>query len=208
MREAYHERLGEFRARISELAELAEIAMVEATTALLEDDFSRAAKVTGQEGFITEQHHQLDADALVLLAREQPVATDLRVVVAGLRMSSDLDRMGTLARHVAELVERRHPGKLPEFAQPAVLTMGELARRMAAGAREAIAAVDAEAASRLARDDAGMDRLRAMLAQQTVRARPDTATAMDLALLGRYYERFADHAVSLARRVVFITGGA
>jgi phosphate transport system protein len=208
MREAYHERLGEFRARIGELAELAEIAMVEATTALLEDDFSRAEKVTGQKGFVTEQHHQLDADALVLLAREQPVATDLRVIVAGLRMSADLDRMGTLARHVAEIVERRHPGKLPEFAQPAVLTMGELARRMAGAAREAIAAVDPGAAGRLAKDDAGMARLRAMLAQQTVRARPDTATAMDLALLGRYFEQFADHAVSLARRVAFITGGA
>ncbi|TVT15077.1 phosphate signaling complex protein PhoU, partial [Amycolatopsis rhizosphaerae] len=197
MRTAYHEELARFGARLGDLARLAETALGQATSALLDNDLSLARKVTADEGAITKLHHLLDAEAVTLLARQQPVAGELRTIVAGLRMSSDLDRMGAMARHVAELVELRHPDPVvPETLQPTVATMGEVARRMAARARQAMAAGDATALTRIARDDDEMDHLEAMLRRQVTHGdpRPSLDTAMDLALLGRYYQRFGDHA--------------
>lgn len=207
MREAYHEQLDRFRSSIGKLAELTELALGEATTALLEGDGRLAAKVTGEEEFITRQHHQLDHDAVSLLARQQPVARDLRVVVAGLRMSADLDRMGMLARHVAEIAGHRSPEEYPELTRVALGAMATVALRMIASARAALALEDPEAATKLTTEDDEMDRLEVLLDEQTRHAGPPTAIAMDLALLGRFLERFADHTVSLARRVSFITGG-
>lgn len=207
MREAYHEELDRFRARIGRLAELSELALGEATRALLDGDGELATKVVGQEESITRQHHQLDHDAVSLLARQQPVARDLRVVVAGLRMSADLERMGMLARHVAEIACHRSPDSpLPELTRVTLGAMATVAVRMAAAARSAIAFEDPEAATKLSIEDDEMDRLRVLLGEQTRQAGASTETAMDLALLGRFFERFADHTVSLARRVSFITG--
>lgn len=207
MREAYHEQLDRFRARIGRLAELTEVALGEATTALLEGDGELAAKVAGQEEFITRQHHRLDQEAVSLLARQQPVAGDLRVVVAGLRMSADTDRMGMLARHVAEIACHRSPDALPEITRVTLAAMATVALRMIAQARTAIALEDPEAAAKLTTEDDEMDRLEVLLGEQTRQARPPADIAMDLALLGRFLERFADHTVSLARRISFVTGG-
>jgi phosphate transport system protein len=206
MREAYHEQLEGFQARIGRLAELTELALSEATRALLEGDGKLAAKVTEEEEFITRQHHQLDQDAVTLLALQQPVARDLRVVVAGLRMSADLDRMGMLARHVADIARHRTPDTLPELTRVTLDAMATVALRMAAVARTAIALEDPEAAAKLTAEDDEMDRLQVLLDEQTRQAGAATEITMDLALLGRFLERFADHTVSLARRVSFITG--
>ncbi len=209
MRTAYHEELSRFGARLADLARLAESELGQATQALLDNDILLAGRVTGGAPTIVRLHHMLDDDAVRLLARQQPVATDLRTIVAGLRMSADLERMGTLAAHLADLVEQRHPNPVvPESLRPTVATMGDIARRMAASAREAMANQDRTAVDRLERDDDEMDRLQAMLARQVIDAQPPVGpqTAMDLALVGRYFERFADHTVSLARRVAFLAG--
>jgi len=211
MRKAYHEELAHFLARLGDLARLAEGSMVQATTALLDNDLELARKVTGEEDSIGRLHRLLDSDAVGLLARQQPVATDLRTIVAGLRMSADLDRMGALARHVAEIVEQRHPRPVvPEPLRPTIAAMGEVARRMAARARDAMASTDAQAARELDHDDDEMDHLEPTLREQLLTGEPrvDLEAAMDLALIGRYYERFADHAVSLAGRVAFLAGAA
>ena len=211
MRTAYHEELARFEARLGDLARLAETAMRQATDALLTTDRELASSVTAEEGSITRLHRLLDSDAVTLLALQQPVASELRTVVAGLRMSADLDRMGALARHVAETVQQRHVDPvLPEHLRPTAATMGEVAGRMAAKAREAMTTRDATAARRLERDDDEMDRLESLLRQQVLAGSPpvDLGTAMDVALLGRFYERFADHAVSLARRVAYLAGHA
>lgn len=210
MRTAYHEELARFEARLGDLARLAETAMRQATDALLNTDRELASTVTGEEDTIARLHRLLDSDAVTLLALQQPVASELRTVVAGLRMSADLDRMGALARHVAEIVQRHADSVVPEPVRPTIATMGEVACRMAAKARAAMAARDATAARQLDQDDDEMDGLEAMLRQQVVAGKPpmDLDTAMDLALLGRFYERFADHAVSLTTRVAYLTGRA
>ncbi|MTD54602.1 phosphate signaling complex protein PhoU [Amycolatopsis pithecellobii] len=209
MRTAYHQELAYFQDRLGDLAQLAETAIQEATKALLDNDIEAARGLTAQGETIARLHRLVDADAVTLIARQQPVASDLRMIVAGLRMSGDLDRMGALARHIAEIVERRHPTPaVPEALRSTIAEMGELAQRMAAKTREALANQDPAAARKLDAQDNAMDRLTTALEPLILACEPPVTLteAMDLALLGRFYERFADHTVALATRVAYLTG--
>jgi len=210
MRTAYQAELTRFTDQLAELLVLAGTAIGQATTALLEADLALADEVVARAPEIRERHHRLDAEALSLLARQQPVATDLRTLVAGLRMSVDLERMGVIARHVAEIVRQRHPHHVvPACLNGTVGAMGTAAKRLAAEALTVLETKDAEKALELAVEDDEIDRLQVALYRQLLDA--DTAldlqTAMNVAQLGRYYERFADHAVSVAKRVAFIVRG-
>jgi len=208
MREAFDAELARYRDQLADLAKGTKDAMTRATTALLDNSLADAAGVLGDDDQLVDLHHQIDQQALVLLARQQPVASDLRTIMAGLRMSADLKRMATLARHIAELVMRRHPRPVvPSAVRQTVVAMGAVAARLAGAAQEAVTTENADAATALEHADDVMDDLltslyRTLLADH----RWDVETAMNLTLLGRYYERFADHAVSVAKRVAFAAG--
>ncbi|NIJ11357.1 phosphate transport system protein [Saccharomonospora amisosensis] len=214
MRESYDSHgaeLAAFTNRLADLARLAEGAMNRATTAVVAGDAELARTVVAEEGTIVALHHRLDEEAVEMLAELRPVAGDLRTIVAGLRMSADLARMGAMARHVAELVPRMAPRPaLPPVVLPTVAAMGETAQRLMAKVRAAMARHDTEAAYELDRDDDEMDRLVSSLYRDLLCADHglDVEAVLELTLLGRYYERFADHAVSLARRVLFQAGAA
>ena len=125
-------------------------------------------------------------------------------------MSSDLERMGDLARHVAKVARLRYPeSAVPAELRATILQMGQVAERIVAKAGSVIAGKDVETAVTLERDDDEMDRLHRelfnMLLDHTWTH--GTEAAVDLTLIGRYYERFADHAVSVARRVVYLVTG-
>ncbi len=207
---AYQAELTRFTDQLAELLALAETAVGRATTALLEADLALANEVVIETPEIQERHHRLDAEALSLLARQQPVATDLRTLVAGLRMSEDLERMGVIARHVAEIVRQRHPHHVvPACLNGTVGAMGAVAKRFAAEAHAVLETKDAEKALELESEDDEMDRLQESLYRQLLDAETklDLQTAMNVAQLGRHFERFADHAVSVAKRVAFIVRG-
>ncbi|MBM7863730.1 phosphate signaling complex protein PhoU [Lentzea nigeriaca] len=208
MREAFEAELAAFRRQLADLAQRTQDAMTRATTALLDISLTGAADVIGEDEELVEAHHRIDQQALALLALQQPVAGDLRTIVAGLRTSADLKRMAALARHVAELVRQRHPRPVvPQSVRPTIIEMGAVAARLAAAAQEAITTGDADAAVVMDRADDEMDTLLTSLyGSLVVEHRWDVETAMDLTLLGRYYERFADHAVSVAKRVAFAVG--
>ncbi|MET8763366.1 phosphate signaling complex protein PhoU [Lentzea sp. NPDC004782] len=208
MREAFDAELAGFNRQLAELAQRTRDAMTRATTALLDVSLAGAAEVIGDDEELAEVHHRIDQQALALIARQQPVAGDLRTIIAGLRTSADLRRMATLARHVAELVGQRHPRPVvPSEVRPTIVEMGAVAARLAAAAQEAITTGNADAAAALERADDEMDTLLTSLyGTLVVEHRWDVETAMDLTLLGRYYERFADHAVSVAKRVAFAVG--
>ena len=209
MREAYQEELEEFRTRLVELAELAAYTMQRATTALLDADLALAEDVIGTDEAGRARHERLDRHALSLLAQQQPVATDLRTIVGGVRMSVDLERMSVLARHVAELVRRRHPRPVvPESLRSTIVRMGEIARQLAGKAASAIATRNASDAAELDAADDEMDQLTESLTRRLLGDDRyfDIETAIDLASLTRFYERFADHAVSLATQVTFQVG--
>ena len=210
MRNAFHEDLVTISDQLVEMTRLAGSAMARATRALLDADIQLAESVIGADKQIDEVRERLDALSVDLLARQQPVATDLRMVVTSMRMSSDLERMGDLARHIAKVARLRYPDSaVPADMRATILQMGQVAERIVAKAGSVIAAKDVEAAKTLERDDDAMDELHRELFGHLVDGTwpHGTEAAVDITLLGRYYERFADHAVSVARRVVYLVTG-
>ena len=169
-----------------------------------------AESVIAADKQIDALRRELDEHSVDLLARQQPVATDLRMVVTAMRMSSDLERMGDLARHVAEVARLRYPDcAIRPVMRSTVLQMGQVAERIVAKAGSVIAGKDVEAALALEHDDDEMDRLhRDVLNMLTdCKWKYGTEAAVDATLVCRYYERFADHAVSVACRLVYLVTG-
>jgi phosphate transport system protein len=209
MRKIFDEELQTLLARMNDLVSLVDGAMRDANSALLEADGGLADTVIAADRGIVQGQAVVDALALEILARQQPVATDLRTVVACLRMSVDLRRMGKLSAHIAEITRAHLPGHaVPETLLPVVRAMADRAQQILAGAARAIANRDATAATELERADDDMDRLQeelyhAMFAEPRSSAVEDV---VDITLIGRYYERCADHAVALARDVAYLSG--
>jgi phosphate transport system protein len=185
-------------------------AVVRATHALLTADPEVADRVIAGDLRIDSMKERIEDRAFELLALQQPVAGDLRMLVAALRMVADLERMGDLSVHVAKVALLRSPEyAVPEELVPTMKRMAVVAVHMVGAAADVIADRDLDAARVLEEDDEEMDELRRrsfrlMLGDSwTYGVEP----AIDVALLGRYYERIADHAVSLARRVVYLVTG-
>lgn len=210
MRDAYHEDLDQVTNQLVEMARLVGSAAGRATTALLDADLPLAEAVIEGDEVIDALYRELEQRAFELLARQQPVASDLRVLVTSLRMVADLERSGDLALHLAKLARRRYPSSaVPPELRATILEMGQVAERIVAKAGSVISARDVDIAVELEKDDDVMDDLHRRLF--TVMLDDEwpygVDTAIDIALAGRYYERFADHAVSVARRVVYLVTG-
>jgi phosphate transport system protein len=210
MRDAYHDQLDAIIDELVTMAHEVGDAVHQATGALLEADAEVAEQVISHDEHIDSERERIEELAFELLALQQPVAGDLRMLVAALRMVSDLERMGDLSVHVAKIARLRIPDiAIPEDMLPTVKRMAEVAEEMVRKVEDVIANRDVEAAIALERCDEEMDQLR----RQSFRQMLDddwahgVEPAIDMALLGRYYERIADHAVSLARRVVFLVTG-
>ncbi len=210
MRDAFHEDLDRITDELVEMTRLTGSAMSRATMALLDADLAIAESVIAADEQIDAIRADLDDHAISLLARQQPVATDLRIVVTAMHMASDLERMGDLARHIAKVARLRYPNSaVPPEIRSTVVEMDQVATRIVAKAGSIIAAKDVEAAETLHKDDDAMDALHLRVFELLLGDHwpHGTAAAVDITLLARYYERFADHAVAVARRVVFLVTG-
>ncbi len=210
MRDAFHDELDGISASLLQMAGLVKSAMADATTALLGSDLALAEKVIQDDDVIDNIQHDLDARTISLMARQQPVASDLRTLVTSLRMSADLERMGDLAHHIAKQARMRYPN----CAVPAELTSTiEDMDRTAVAIIDKLSAVmehrDTVRALEIETDDDEMDRLHRKLISILLddNWQHGVEAAIDMTLLGRYYERCADHAVSIARRVYFLVTG-
>lgn len=187
-----------------------ELAMSRATTALLDADYTLASWVVEADRDIDELKAGIDDSCFLLLARQQPVATDLRIIVTALAMAADLERMGDLSAHVAKVARMRFPeSAVPPELRGTILDMGEAAQGIVAKTGSVIAGRDLDRAKELEADDDIVDRLHkelflVLLADSWPHG---VEAAIDLTLLGRYYERFADHGVRVARQVVYIVTG-
>lgn len=209
MRRLFHERLDQLAARLDEMVVLVGNAMRDATEALFTADTALAESVLEGHDALRARQAAVDEIALGLLARQQPVAGDLRAIVACLRMSVDLRRMGRLAAHIAEIARDRNPdAPVPDLLLEAVRAMSERALALFADAAQAVATRNAATAGRLDHEDDQVDRLQQDLYRSLLASSRglDTETVVDLALIGRYYERFADHAVDLGRDIGYLTG--
>ncbi len=210
MRDTYHDELDAISTSLFEMANLVGSAMSRATTALLDGDLQLAEQVITADEAVDARYREVEARAFDLLARQQPVASDLRVLVTSLRMVADLERMGDNAAHVAKIARRRYPSSaVPPALRSTVLEMGHAAEQIVAKAGSVIAGRDLKLAAELEKDDDVMDELHRQLFTAILDDRWDEGVeaAIDITLVGRHYERFADHAVSVARRVVYLVTG-
>lgn len=209
-RSVFQDELDGISQSLVKLTEMVIISMSKATLAVLKSDLKLAEEVIADDVKIDEFQHEIDNRIIDIIARQQPVASDLRALVTALRMGSDLERMGDLAEHVAKIARRRHP----ECAVPAeliatVTAMGEAAEKITKKTGTVISTRNTEMALEVEKDDDVMDRLHRELIAILIEPiwEHGIEAAIDLTLLGRYYERFADHAVSISRRVYFLVTG-
>ena len=210
MRDLYYEQLDAIVDDMVTLTGSVRRAVAAATAALLNADAPLAEQVIDGDKVIDETIEGIEERALLLLATQQPVATDLRQLVATLRMLTDLERMGDLSVHVAKVARLRMPEvAVPTNLQPTIMAMASVADQMIHAASRIVANRDLVAAEKLEDTDDEMDKLRKELFRVLLGDSWDHGVepAIDLALLGRYYERIGDHAVSMARRVVYLVTG-
>jgi phosphate transport system protein len=210
MRDVYHDELDEIGAGVIEMTRLVATAMEQATGALLDKDLVRAERVIDADEKVDARRVDLEDRAFQMIARQQPVATDLRVLITTLHLVSDLERMGDLALHVAKIARLRYPDDaVPEEARDVIAQMGEVAQSLVHKVADVVEGRDIELANEIEAEDDSMDALRRKLFTLVLSPRwaHGTEAAIDMTLLGRYYERYADHAVAVARRTIFIVTG-
>jgi phosphate transport system protein len=210
MRETFRAELESLTDDLSRATRLAGQMMTQASTALSQVDLGLAELVISSGGELRALCDSMDQRCATLLVLQAPVATDLRMVIAAMRVVSDVERMGTLAQHVATIVQMKHPTlPIPGNVRPVFARMGLLATNLAQDAATAIENRDPLSGERLAEIDDEVDALRRhtfgiLFAKDWSHG---VEPAVDAALIGRYYERFADHAVAIARQVSFLVTG-
>lgn len=210
IRSVFQDELDNVSQSLVDLTVMVAISMQNATTSILTSDLKLAEEVIASDEKIDEIQHDSDSRVIDIIARQQPVASDLRALVTALRIGSDLERMGDLAHHVAKIARLRHPNAaIPVELVEIVRAMGDAAVRITEKTGVVIATRDTELALEVERDDDEMDALHRKLISALIEPtwKYGIETAIDLTLLGRYYERYADHAVSVARRVYFLVTG-
>ncbi len=192
------------------MCRLASDTLRDATTALLDSNLALAEQVINRDVELGQMRADGEDVALELLALQSPVASDLRVVVSALWIVADVQRMGTLAIHIAKAARRRHPvSAAPPAIRPLIEKMGATGVKLADQAEIVLRTRDLELARQLEAQDDDMDELHQQVFA-TLLASTWTAgvgPAVDIAMLGRFYERFADHAVAVSRRVIFLVTG-
>jgi phosphate transport system protein len=210
IRSVFQDELDGVSQTLFQLSEMVSDSMAKATRALIGKNLPLAEEVITFDEKIDTVQHDLDSRIIDIIARQQPVASDLRALVTALRMSADLERMGDLAHHVAQVVRLRHPASaVPDQLLQLVESMGEAAEKIATKTGIVISTRDTALAAQVEKDDDEIDELhRKLIAKLVEPSWPHgIETAIDLTLLGRYYERYADHAVSVSRRVIFLVTG-
>jgi len=210
VRDTYQDHLDHLAGDLADMCDLVAIALDKATCALLCADLQLAEWVIADDVCIDDLRTAAENRALALLALRPAVAIDLRIVVSGLHAAADIERMGDLAMHIAEAARRRHPHLvMPAELAPYFAEMGRVGSALARRAGQAIRSQALEQAAQFEADDDAMDDLHRRLF--TMLLSPawthGVCTAVDITLIGRFYERYADHAVALARRVVYVVTG-
>jgi phosphate transport system protein len=210
MRDAYREQLDAVTGRLIGMARKANEQMRWATSALLTADLGLAEKVVVADPSINRDQVEIDELTIELMATQSPVAGDLRFTTSALRTTADIERMGDLTVHIAKIARMRYPDHaVPEDLRSTFAAMGRTAENMVDKAARVMRSRDLAAAAELARDDNEMDRLHRSLFLVLFDESWDRGVeaAVDIALLGRYYERFADHAVEIAANVRYLVTG-
>ncbi|MGK0742368.1 phosphate signaling complex protein PhoU [Leucobacter sp. Z1108] len=211
MREVFQQELAEVQSRLVQIAELVEIAIQQATTAFRTSDVSLAEQVIESNERVEQMAAELDELTIDILARQQPVASDLRLMVGALRMGSSLERMADLAEHIAQLARYRYPeSAIPQGLRKTFARMGELDAKIAGKLVELLRTQDPTFIDDIRDIDDAIDELHAKVFEKVLsdKVSTDTTGVVDATLASRYHERFGDHAVNISRQVNYFLRGA
>ena len=210
MRELFQQELKELQDDLVNIAELVHQAMADAVSAFNKSDVELAESVIARDDKIDNAVKELDEQAIAILARQSPVADDLRMVVSSLRISSSLERMGDMAEHLAQLARYRFPDKVvPKSVRPIFKDMGKLDVEMAAMLVELLKTNDLDLAAKIRDEDDRVDALHLSVFENVLSEgwSAGTESTVDATLASRYLERFADHAVSISKKVTYLATG-
>ena len=210
MREVFQQELREVQDRLVEISGLVAVSIENATRAFNESDVALAETVIEDDTKIDALALELDELAIQILARQQPVARDLRIVVSALRVSASLERMGDMAEHIAQLARYRFPEKVvPKSLRPTFVEMGRLDVEIARKLTELLKTEDLSIAEYIRNEDDKVDELHVSVFDKVLgeKWKGEAADTVDATLASRYHERFADHAVSIAKKVQYLASG-
>lgn len=210
MREDYKLQLESINADLVVMTELVGKAISKATDSLLNDDLKLAEEVITSDEIINSLNSSIEERSLQMVALQAPVATDLRILMSAIRMGSSLERMGDLASHISKQVRLRYPNpSIPEELRGTFARMGEAATKIVAETGRVIKTRDTDLADKIKTYDDELDNLHRELFSVVLDDNwaHSVEAAIDVTLLSRFYERFGDHAVTVARRVVHIVTG-
>ena len=210
MREVFHQSLEEIQSRLVEITDLVTVAIDKATRAFANSDVAMAEEVIANDVHIDELTVSLDELAIEILARQQPVARDLRIVVFALRVSASLERMGDMAEHIAQLARLRFPERaIPKGLKGTFTKMGERDVEISRTLSELLRTQDLRLADEIRNADDEVDELHARVFEKVLSDnwKGEPTATVDATLASRYHERFADHAVAVAKKVVYLATG-
>jgi len=210
MREVFQQELREVQERLVEISALVADSIDNATRAFNESDVALAETVIETDRKIDVMAAELDELAITILARQQPVARDLRIVVSALRISASLERMGDMAEHIAQLARYRFPEKVvPKGLRSTFREMGALDVEIARKLTELLETQDTGIAEHIRNEDDKVDALHLAVFDKVLGEtwKGETVDTVDATLASRYHERFADHAVSIAKKVQYLATG-
>ncbi|GEK87204.1 phosphate signaling complex protein PhoU [Microbacterium aerolatum] len=210
MREVFHQSLEDIQTRLVEITDLVAVAIDKATRAFANSDVGLAEEVIADDAHIDELTISLDELAIEVLARQQPVARDLRIVVFALRVSASLERMGDMAEHIAQLARLRFPERaIPKGLKGTFSKMGERDVEVARTLSALLRTQDLRLADDIRNADDEIDELHAKVFEKVLSDnwKGEAGATVDATLASRYHERFADHAVAIAKKVVYLATG-
>ena len=210
MRTVFQQELVEVQTRLVTLANEAKIIMDKASRAFLNSDVSLADEALALTDANEERALDLDELVIRVLATQSPVARDLRILVSALRMSASLERMGSLASHIAAIARYRYPGSaIPDSLRPTFEEMARIDIELATKAAELLQNTDLDLAREIQASDEAVDLLHRKVFDVVLA--PDWSEnamfTVDVTLASRYFERFADHVVDISSKVSFLQTG-
>ncbi len=208
MREQFRKELDRLDQDLVRMAGLVEDAIENALLALSECDLERAERVKQGDDAIDDMFLDIEQRALSLLAQQQPVAGDLRLIMAIVLNLNDLERSGDLAYNVADLVQKDLPIVRHKAINALIYELGISAKKLLGKSLDAWSAKDVKLAAEIDELDDAVDDLYAQLLKELFQLEGVTLElALNLVLVGRYFERIADHAVNIAERIQYYVTG-
>ncbi|MEN9736787.1 MAG: hypothetical protein RJA26_20 [Actinomycetota bacterium] len=210
MREVFQNQLSDVQGRLVEMAESVTTIMEKASKAFLNSDVALADEAIALAEANENRALALDEIVIRVLAKQSPVARDLRILVSALRISASLERMGALAGHIAAIARYRYPGTaVPETLRDTFLEMGRLDVELGRRVTTLLKNTDVNLAREIQAEDARVDELHRHIFSVVLGDdwKENAMYTVDVTLASRYHERFADHVVDISSKVSYLTTG-